>query len=300
MTRSQIASGLFAFSLAACSAAHAQAPRTWVSGVGDDTNPCSRTAPCKTFAGALAKTAAGGEVDALDPGDFGTVTINKAITINGGGGQIASVQASGTTGVLIQAGAADTVTLRNIDIIGTGLTGDGVQITSGGSIHLQNTRISSFEGNGININASAAIRVFVDESSATANGINGLTATATGGQAVIAISRSHFESNGQNGIYAASGSKFGVSDTTSSGNGAAGFLDDATSSVSSLNLTRCDATGNIGAGFAATHSGVVRVANSSVQLNGAAITNATGGNTVSFGNNSTVGTGVFSLTTVLR
>src|SRR5260221_4167848 len=66
----------------------AQASRTWVSGVGDDANPCSRTAPCKTFAGAISKTAAGGEIDALDPGGFGAGTITKAITIAGGGGQV--------------------------------------------------------------------------------------------------------------------------------------------------------------------------------------------------------------------
>ena len=76
--------------------AGAQAPRTWVSGgVGDDANPCSRTAPCKTFAGAISKTAAGGEIDALDPGGFGALTITKAITIDGGGGQVASVLVSG-------------------------------------------------------------------------------------------------------------------------------------------------------------------------------------------------------------
>src|ERR1700735_5634006 len=75
--------------------AHAQATRTWVSGVGDDANPCSRTAPCKTFAGAIGQTAAGGEIDALDPGGFGEVAITKSITIDGGGGQVASVAVSG-------------------------------------------------------------------------------------------------------------------------------------------------------------------------------------------------------------
>src|SRR5438045_6912203 len=67
----------------ASAVADAQATRTWVSGVGDDANPCSRTAPCKTFAGAISKTAEGGEIDALDPGGFGTVTITKAITLEG-------------------------------------------------------------------------------------------------------------------------------------------------------------------------------------------------------------------------
>src|SRR5882757_914156 len=85
-------------------AANAQATRTWVSGVGDDANPCSRTAPCKTFAGAISKTAAHGEIDTLDPGGFGALTITKAITLDGGGGQVASVLVSGTNGIVVLAG----------------------------------------------------------------------------------------------------------------------------------------------------------------------------------------------------
>src|SRR5712672_1429485 len=104
--------------------AHAQS-RTWVSGVGDDANPCSRTAPCKTFAGAISKTAAGGEINCLDPGGFGGVTITKSLTINGGGGQVASVLVSGTNGIVIAAGANDTVTLRNIRLNGIKGTGFG-------------------------------------------------------------------------------------------------------------------------------------------------------------------------------
>src|SRR5918911_118326 len=123
-----------AFTLACASAAQAQATRTWVSGVGDDANPCSRTAPCKTFAGAISKTADGGEIDALDPGGFGTVTITKSITIDGGG-TLASILAAGTNGVNVNdsnSGAPMTkiVTLRNLSINGatTGLV--GVNISS--------------------------------------------------------------------------------------------------------------------------------------------------------------------------
>jgi hypothetical protein len=83
-------------------AAQAQATRTWVSGVGDDVNPCSRTAPCKTFAGAISKTATGGEISVLDPGGFGAVTITKAITIDGGTGSgWASILHSGVPGIII-------------------------------------------------------------------------------------------------------------------------------------------------------------------------------------------------------
>src|SRR3954451_4960061 len=101
--------------LALTGSAFGQATRTWVSGVGDDANPCSRTAPCKTFAGAISKTAAGGEINTLDPGGFGGVTINKSLTIKGGGGDIAGVLVSGTNGIVINAAATDKVSIKNLD-----------------------------------------------------------------------------------------------------------------------------------------------------------------------------------------
>src|SRR3977135_2308283 len=99
--------------LALSSLANAQASRTWVSGVGDDANPCSRTAPCKTFAGAISKTAPCGEIDALDPGGFGAVTITKSITIDGTG-TLAGILSSLTTGVIINATATDVITIRGL------------------------------------------------------------------------------------------------------------------------------------------------------------------------------------------
>src|SRR5437016_7533347 len=85
--------------------ASAQATRTWVSGVGNDADPCSRTAPCKTFAGAISKTVEGGEISVLDPGGYGSVTITKSITIDGGtGAGWASILASkGASGIIINA-----------------------------------------------------------------------------------------------------------------------------------------------------------------------------------------------------
>jgi hypothetical protein len=131
------------FSLLATGSACAQASRTWVSGVGDDANPCSRTAPCKTFAGAIAKTAPGGEIDALDPGGFGAVTITKGIIIDGGAG-LASILVSGTNAVTINAAAGDTVILRNLSIngLGTGLT--AVNYVAGGNVILENVKIQRF------------------------------------------------------------------------------------------------------------------------------------------------------------
>src|SRR5215475_2728054 len=124
------------FMFAFASMAQAQATRTWVSGVGDDANPCSRTAPCKTFAGAISKTAVDGEIDALDPGGFGAVTITKSVTIDGGPTGVASILASGTTGIIVNitgASGSNTVELRNISINGGGTGTNGIRILGSGS-----------------------------------------------------------------------------------------------------------------------------------------------------------------------
>lgn len=140
----------------AASMAQAQATRTWVSGVGDDVNPCSRTAPCKTFAGAISKTAANGEIDALDPGGFGTVTITKSITIDGTtGAGFGSILAAGTNGVNINdslAAAPQTsiVRLRNLSIQGAGTGFDGIRVLSARTVYIENCQIYGFRGNGTN------------------------------------------------------------------------------------------------------------------------------------------------------
>src|SRR5213593_2976733 len=121
-TINALAIAIFMFAFA--SFAQAQATRTWVSGVGDDANPCSRTAPCKTFAGAISKTASGGEISVLDPGGFGAVTITKSITLNGDG-TLAGVLVSGTNGIINNALSTDRIILRNLSIkgLGTGING---------------------------------------------------------------------------------------------------------------------------------------------------------------------------------
>lgn len=132
-------------------ASWAQATRTWVSGVGDDANPCSRTAPCKTFAGAISKTAAGGEISVLDPGGYGALTISKAITIDGGGGFVSSILTSGTNGIVIVAGANDNVILRNLSLNGTGSGLAGISFRSGRSLRLQNVKVDRFTGPGLSV-----------------------------------------------------------------------------------------------------------------------------------------------------
>ncbi len=155
---------LVAFIFAVSSAAQAQATRTWVSGVGDDVNPCSRTAPCKTFAGAISKTAAGGEIDALDPGGFGSVTITKNLTIDGTTGQgFGSILASGTTGVNVNDSATATpntivVTLRNLSINGAGTTlgTNGINFTSGRRLNVEGCQIFNFSTTGIRVAQTVA------------------------------------------------------------------------------------------------------------------------------------------------
>ncbi len=135
--------------------AHAQASRTSVSGVGDDANPCSRTAPCKTFAGAMPKTATGGEIDALDPGGFGALTITKSITLDGGGGQVASALVSGTNGITVNAPGA-IVTLRNLRINGIASGVNGVSVTQVGELHVENLDIFGFTQKGVDFEPTAA------------------------------------------------------------------------------------------------------------------------------------------------
>jgi hypothetical protein len=143
---------ILVFSLACVSLAQAQATRTWVSGVGDDVNPCSRTAPCKTFAGAISKTAAAGEIDALDPGGFGTVTITKSLTIDGAG-TLASILSAGTNGVNVNVANTDTVILRNISINGVGTGINGINwFNNGGNLIVENVEIERVTGSGIFMN----------------------------------------------------------------------------------------------------------------------------------------------------
>jgi len=145
---------VFAVCLLCSSLAQAQATRTWVSGVGDDANPCSRTAPCKTFAGAISKTAACGEISVLDPGGFGAVTITKSITINGDG-TLAGILHAGTNGIIVNAGVNDVVTIRSVSINGGGTGINGIRYLAGKQLNVENCSISNFTTNGIDVSVAA-------------------------------------------------------------------------------------------------------------------------------------------------
>lgn len=267
-------------------AANAQASRTWVSGVGDDANPCSRTAPCKTFAGAISKTAVLGEINCLDPAGFGAVTITKSITIDCHE-VFASILNAGTNGVIVNfdsfTDARKTVRLRNLNFNGfdTGLNGirilgaagaagsevfiedcliDGNfggtargvsdERTGGGELSISNTTVRNVGATGIGI-AGGATRVDVMLTNVIVQNSN--FGTAVGNNVRMMISRSVFSGNTAAGIEADTGSQVEVD-----------------SSVSSSNGTGVQAGG-----------GTIRLSNTDIAFNGTGITGAT----QSFGNN---------------
>ena len=162
----------------------AQATRTWVSGVGDDVNPCSRTAPCKTFAGAISKTATAGEINIIDPGGYGAVTITKSMTIDGNG-SFGSILASGTNGVVINA-PGGVVTLRHLFINGTGTTLgiNGVRIISAKKVIIEDCFISNFSQKGVDINTTDSCAVIMNNVTIH-NAQDGISISTSSGSVII-------------------------------------------------------------------------------------------------------------------
>jgi len=213
----RIAATMVAFALVGSSAAYAQATRTWVSGVGDDANPCSRTAPCKTFAGAISKTQAGGEISVLDPGGFGGVTITKSITINGTG-TLAGILVAGSNGVIVNALATDVVTLRNISIHGVGSTLDGVRVINAGAVIIDNVDISGITQDSIDIESAASVKVVVHNTTIR-GGATGIQVT---GPSHVEVDNTSIR-NATTGIDAQAGS-VNVTRSVISGNTFIGFV----------------------------------------------------------------------------
>jgi hypothetical protein len=292
-----------ALSVLAVHPGHAQATRTWVSGVGNDANPCSRTAPCKTFAGAISKTAAGGEINALDPGGYGAVTITKSITIDGGGGQVASTLAAGTNGIAISAAGA-TVILRNLRIngvVGTPSPGlNGIQFTSGAALHVENCVIFGFSQNAININLSSASATLVFVTDTTvANSAGGIAAKTTGsGKVSVSVTRSTLIKNSGFGMRVdgtgGAGSILGsITDSLVAGNGTGlSAISGATGSVG-IRLFRSSLENNVGAGAVSNGTAGQPVAivfsNSQITGNTPGLSSVGGGLLITLQNNELIG-----------
>ena len=187
--RSALRAWLFvAITLMFTSLAQAQATRTWVSGVGDDANPCSRTAPCKTFAGAISKTAMGGEINTIDAGGFGAVTITKSITIDGTGAQ-ASILASGTYGISINItqpeDAAKTVRIRGLSINGAATGIHGIRVIAANRVFVEDTVIDGFTKHGITVEANTPTQVFVKDTTIRNNEGSGINVMSGGSQVIV-------------------------------------------------------------------------------------------------------------------
>jgi len=250
--------------------ANAQASRTWVSGVGDDANPCSRTAPCKTWAGAISKTANGGEIDALDPGGFGAVTITKGIILDGTG-DFASIVVSGTNAIVVQAGASDVVILRRISINGIGSGINGVRFLSGKSLSVDGCIIDNFTSRGVDASPSGSGNIFlaVRDTFITNTSGDGIGISPAAGPTVVA-NIDHVRQNLSNtaGLDAVNNCKVSVQDSDFSLNAAGSGMSAQQSSVE-VNIADTMLTNSAFGVFAgvSSNSPVVRLARCTITGN---------------------------------
>lgn len=302
-----VAIAIFMFAFA--SIAQAQATRTWVSGVGDDANPCSRTAPCKTFAGAISKTAPLGTINCLDPGGFGGVTITKSIALICDYTE-AGVLVSGTNAIVVNTAATDIVTLKGLDIEGLGTGLNGIRFIGAGTLHVHKTQIRGFRGasgNGISFAPTGFGELFVDSCYIQDNGTfttAGILIKPTGsGSANVTINRTQLENN-TNGIIADGSASTGVAvnitvrDSLVGGGSASGIVATTIAARAAIGgvIDNTLVTGNAASGVkadGATASGlgsaIVRVNNSAITLNVSGITALNSGQVRSFTNNVVTG-----------
>jgi hypothetical protein len=276
--------------LAIPASASGQATRTFVSGVGADANPCSRTAPCKTFAGAQTKTAAGGIINCLDPGGYGAITIVKSLTIkcqNTFAGLLAS---GGINAVNINAGVNDKVTLRGLDIEGHGTTLglNGVNITQARSVKIVDSEIHSFSRSGILLrqNTGTTTRLVVDRTHIHDNGGAGVMAAPIGnGVARVTLRNNQIDENGC-GIVA---SRFGVSNVFATNCGTtAPNADTATVAINAVSNEIADS--NTSAVLASGSSTTIRVgANTITGSLGPALSAINSGSILTWENNMIAG-----------
>ena len=266
-------------------AAQAQASRTWVSGVGDDANPCSRTAPCKTFAGAISKTAAGGEINCLDSAGYGAVTITKGMTINCLG-VIGSVLVSGTNGIVVQAGPSDVVYLRGIEVNGLGTGINGIRFLSGKALVVDNCDIYGFTTNGVDVALGAAgSSVTVKDCTILNLGGAGIRSTTSVGTVSVPVDHVNI-TRAATGVESFTGGNASVSNSivSATNNGllasASGAVVTAANSVMSSNTVGANAS---------VSGAFIGLTNSDLFANNTAVGAAAGSNFISGSNNKLFG-----------
>jgi hypothetical protein len=256
------------FMLAFASLAQAQATRTWVSGVGDDANPCSRTAPCKTWAGAISKTAACGEIDALDPGGFGAVTITKSLTLDGTG-TLASILGSSTNGITINVAATDVVTIRGLTINGAGTSCsfgvNGINVINTGpkNVNIEDCVIFHFT-TGVSVNVTGNSNLNMRNTVVRDNSGDGVALASSGGQAKGSLVNCSFVGNG-NGLHAKINARISADHSNFSSNTGNGVLADGTTGVANISNSMIASNGTNGVNGAA--GGVVRINNCDIYAN---------------------------------
>jgi Right handed beta helix region len=266
--------------------------QTWVSGFGDDANPCSLALPCKTFAAAISATNANGEISVMDAGEFGPLTITKGITINAVGALGSIVVASGGVGVTVSAGASDVVILRGLVINGAGVGLEGVQFNSGGALHVENGTISGFTDNGILFAPSATSSMYVNNVTLRGNTGSGAEVKPSGGvgNAFGSFNNVRLEGNAR-GLRALDGSAVVVRNSIATGNLIHGFIANTLATPArpvDVTIEECVSSHNgITTGGSGIFSGAlstVRVSSSTVTQNGNGLS-PNGGLIISFGNN---------------
>lgn len=277
--------------------ASAQATRTWVSGVGDDANPCSRTAPCKTFAGAISKTATAGEINVLDPGAFGAVTITKSITISAEDVQAGVLATLGSNGIVINAASSSVVVLRGLDIEGAGSGGNGIRFLAGAVLHVENCTINNFAQKGISFQPSGVSELYVRDTvvrgSKTSSGGGIEVKPLLGGFALVSLEGVQLLDNFF-GIRVEGGTSATASNTVASGNTFHGFIASASAVGSaSIHIHDSVASENNGDGVRTNVNGAtISIAGTSITGNAGTGLSVNGGAIVSFGNNFVDGNGV--------
>ena len=204
--RTQLPSVFLATALACvffAAPANAQAPRTFVSAAGSDSNSCTFAAPCRHFQAAVNATSAGGEVDALDPAGYGPIIIHQAITIEGQGWSYIAPPESGN-GITINAVSGD-VTIHGVSLNGVGIAGvtHGIVFNSGGSLNVRDSVIRNFSLDGIDFfpTSSTPSELFVSDTLVSDNGQEGIYMDITGtGAAIGVIDHVKMQNNGDDGL----------------------------------------------------------------------------------------------------
>jgi hypothetical protein len=268
--------------------ASAQATRTWVSGVGDDANPCSRTAPCKTLAGAQSKTAAGGQISGLDGGGFGAVTINKSLTIDLRRIWEAGVLTNVSNGITVNAAATDRVKILGLNINGLNSNFHGIRILQARSVKIRDVHIFGFNRNGISVeNANPTTTVVVSNSHINDNGGNGVLVAPQGSNvARVTLRRNDIDENTCGITASRTGVDAGFNYATNCGTGGANTAQIALNAFGN-SISDSDRS----AVFANGQFATVRLANNEItgSVNAPALQAINNGSILSYGNNFVIG-----------